>query len=174
MKMLAVMLLGLLMNGAVTTSAREKVAITPKNSASPVKEPARAPSPDQTPDVVRALDGYRMGMEALSVDKLGLVMDPELLVLEHGGKDAGWAAYRDSHIGEHMKEWKSLKISDIDLLEFSVAGEWAYAAQKSLNTIVTAKEDRTVVLEVTETFVLKRGAEGWKIKHLHVSLKKKS
>lgn len=125
-------------------------------------------------DVSRVLEQYKAGMESLRVEKLDPIMDPDLLVLEMGGKDVGWAEYRNHHIGEHMREWKSLRVSEAKLLESSVSGDWAYAAQTSINTIVTAKEGKTTVLAVTETFVLKKHADGWKIKHLHVSLKKKS
>lgn len=125
-------------------------------------------------DVSQVLEQYKAGMEALSVERLDLIMDPDLLVLEHGGKDVGWAEYRNHHIAEHMKEWKSLRVTDAKVLESSVSGDWAYAAQESVNTIVTAKDGKTMVLAVTETFVLKKHSDGWKIKHLHVSLKKKS
>lgn len=133
---------------------------------------AAAASPAR--DVSRVLERYKAGMESLRVETLDPIMDPDLLVLEMGGKDAGWAEYRNHHIGEHMKEWKSLRVTEDKLLESSVSGDWAYAAQSSINTIVTAKEGKTTVLAVTETFVLKKHADGWKIKHLHVSLKKKS
>ncbi|OGR89588.1 MAG: hypothetical protein A3J74_11585 [Elusimicrobia bacterium RIFCSPHIGHO2_02_FULL_57_9] len=120
------------------------------------------------------MEQYKAGMEALSVEQLDLIMDPALLVLEHGGKDVGWTEYRNHHIGEHMKGWKSLRVSDVKLLESSASEDWAYAAQESINTIATAKEGKTIVLAVTETFVLKKHSDGWKIKHLHISLKKKS
>lgn len=178
MNWFGIVMLGILQLSVVSAQAREKVSISPKGSSAPVKEDSKSVRKDETKEstqeVLRVLDGYRTGMESLSVEKLGLVMDPELLVLEHGGIDKTWAAYRDAHIGEHMKEWKSLKVSDVDLLEMSVSEGWAYAAQRARNTIVTAGDRATVVLDVTESFVLKRGPEGWKIKHLHISLKKKS
>lgn len=144
--------------------------------AAPASGSEKAPSSglgktQQAAEFLQALELYRRGMEALSLEQLDLVMDPDLLVLEHGGKDVGWPAYRDGHIGEHMKEWKSLRVSDIKVLESGANGDWAYAAQESVNTIVT-KDGKTIVLAVTETFVLKKRPGGWKIRHLHVSLKK--
>lgn len=117
---------------------------------------------------------YKAGMEALSLEQLDTIMDPELLVLEHGGKDVGWLAYRNDHLGEHMREWKSFRVSGVRLLESGGGGDWAYVAQESVNTIVNKKDGKTTTLAVTETFVLRRAQGSWKIKHLHVSLKKKS
>ncbi len=125
-------------------------------------------------DVSQVLERYKSAMEALSLEQMDPMMDPDLLVLEHGGKDVGWRAYRDGHLGGHMKEWKSFQVSDVKVLESSNSGDWVYVAQESLNTIVMKKDDKTFVMAVTETFVLKRRPDGWKIKHLHISLKKKS
>lgn len=125
-------------------------------------------------EVQQVLDQYKGGMEAMSLEQLDVLMDPELLVLEHGGKDVGWLAYRNEHLGEHMLEWKSFKVSGVKVLESGAGGDWAYAAQESVNTIVNKKDGKTTVLAVTETFVLKRVQGSWKIKHLHISLKKKS
>lgn len=127
-----------------------------------------------SPELGRVLDDYKAGMEALSLEQLDALMDPELLVLEHGGKDVGWLAYRNHHLGEHMQDWKSFRVSDVRILESAVSGDLAYVAQESVNTIVAKKDGKTTVLAVTETFVLKRAQGGWRIKHLHVSLKKKS
>ncbi len=128
----------------------------------------------QNADVAQVLEKYRAGQETLSLELLDEVMDPELLVLEHGGKDVGWAAYRNEHLGHHFAEWKSFKISDLKVLASQTSGDWAYVAQESVDTIVAAKDGSTRVIAVTETLVLKRGPNGWKIRHLHVSLKKKS
>lgn len=139
------------------------------------QEPAQKPEvpKEQTPEaeILKVLSLYRAAMEARSVDKLGEVVDPGLLILEGVHKNVGWADYRDNHIGPEMKEWKEFKAMDQKVLEVAVHGDLAYVVQEATFTIVMA--DKTTVLAGAETFVLKQGSAGWKIKHLHFSGKKK-
>jgi ketosteroid isomerase-like protein len=111
-------------------------------------------------------------MEARSVEKLAEIVDPELLVLEGVHKNVGWPDYRDNHIGPEMKEWREFKAQDPRILEVEVHGDLAYAVQEATFTIVMA-DATTVTLAGAETFVLRKGASGWRIKHVHFSGKKK-
>lgn len=70
-----------------------------------------------------------------------------------------------------MKEWKEFKAVDTKILEVVVHGELAYAVQEADYPIVMA--DKSMTPAGAETFVLKKGPTGWKIKHLHFSGKKK-
>lgn len=121
--------------------------------------------------VLKILSGYHAAMEAKSVERLSAVMDHDLLVLEGVHKNAGWPDYRDNHIGPEMAEWERFKTLDPKLVEIAVDGHLAYAVEESTAVIVTA--GKTVTLAVAETFVLKKGPAGWRIRHLHFSGKKK-
>lgn len=138
--------------------------------ATPSAEAKRHADSPEAP-ILQVLADYRAAMEARSVEKLAAVMDPELLVLEGVHKNVGWADYRDNHIRPEMAEWKEFKVSDPKLLEVALDGDLAYAVQEATYSLVMA--DKTVVLAGAETFVLKKGQSGWKIKHLHFSGKKK-
>lgn len=138
-----------------------------------------AKSQDKTTDekagpeeaVSQVIKAYHLAMEARSTDRLGAVMDPQVLVLEGTYKNVGWPDYRDNHIGPEMKDWKEFKIADPKILEVLVSGDLAYAVQEASLTIVTA--EKTILMSTTETFVLRKGPNGWKIKHIHYSGKKR-
>lgn len=117
--------------------------------------------------VLKVLAQYRAAMEARSVEKLARVMDPDVLVLEGIHMNVGWADYRDNHIGPEMKEWMAFRVADPKVIETLVAGDLAYAVQKATLTIVLA--DKTVTVDAAETFLLRKGPGGWKIKHIHFS-----
>lgn len=121
--------------------------------------------------VVKVLERYRAAFEARSTEKLGEVMDPAVLVLEGTGKDVGWAAYRDDHIGPEMKDWESLTYSDPVLVDAEAKGDSAWAVTQATVTIVAGGKPMT--LDVAETFVLSRSAGAWRIRHLHWSGKRR-
>ena len=121
--------------------------------------------------VVKVLERYRAAFEARSTDKLGEVMDPAVLVLEGTGKDVGWAAYRDDHIGPEMKDWESLTYADVVVVDSQAKGDSAWAVTQATVTIVSAGKPMT--LDVAETFVLSRSEGNWRIRHLHWSGKRR-
>lgn len=120
--------------------------------------------------VRRVLRAYQAAMEARSVEALGKVVDPDLLVLEGTHKNAGWKDYRDNHIGPEMAEWKSFQVADPKIVSLEVEHGMAYAVQEATYTI--ALEGKTVSMAGAETFVLRKGRGGWRVKHVHFSAKK--
>jgi ketosteroid isomerase-like protein len=135
--------------------------------AHPPESQAKPAEPKPEEPILKVLADYRAAMEVKSIEKLAAVMDPNLLILEGIHTNTGWADYRDNHIGPEMKEWKEFKVADPKVLEVAVAGDFAYVVEQTSITIVMA--DNTVVIDAAETFVLRKGPEGWKIKHLHYS-----
>lgn len=121
--------------------------------------------------VMKVLARYRAAFEARSTEKLGEVMDPAVLVLEGTGKDVGWAAYRDDHIGPEMKDWESLAYADVVVVDSQATGDSAWAVTQATVTIVSGGKPLT--LDVAETFVLSRSEGNWRIRHLHWSGKRR-
>lgn len=134
------------------------------------KHPAPA-APVVDAGVMKVLARYRAAFEARSTEKLGEVMDPAVLVLEGTGKDVGWAAYRDDHIGPEMKDWESLAYADTVVVDSQTTGDSAWAVTQATVTIVSAGKPMT--LDVAETFVLSRSEGVWRIRHLHWSGKRR-
>lgn len=124
----------------------------------------REPKPEE--QILAVLDQYRIAMETKSLKALGDVMDPKLLIYEGLHKNDSWEDYRDRHIGEHLKEWKSFKIQDPKVVELLVSGDMAYAVQVAVNKIVPENgKERTS--DAVQTFVFRKGDQGWKIKYIH-------
>lgn len=126
----------------------------------------------ETDAVRKVLDGYRAAMEHRSVSELAAVVSQDLLVLEGVHKNDGWADYRDNHIGPEMAEWKEFRTAGARLSKLEVGSDLAYAVQEATFTIVDAKGP--VVLLGAETIVLGKEPKGWKIRHLHLSVKRVS
>lgn len=135
-------------------------------------KPAAAAAPAVDGEVFKTLAAYRAAFEARSTDKLGEVMDPDVLVLEGTGKDVGWAAYRDGHIGPEMKDWESLAYADTVVVDTEVKGDSAWAVTQATVTIVSGGKPMT--LDVAETFVLNKRDGAWRIRHLHWSGKRRA
>lgn len=127
--------------------------------------------PKSEAPVLEVLSRYQAAMEARSVEKLAEVMHPEVLVLEGVHKNVDWPDYRDNHIGPEMKEWKEFRTLGRTVIEAAVNGDSAYAVQEATYSIVMA--EKTVTLAAAETIVLRKGPDGWKIKHVHFSGKAK-
>ncbi len=116
--------------------------------------------------VLAVLDQYRTAMETKSLKALGEVMDPKLLIYEGLHKNDSWDDYRDRHIGEHFKEWKSFKIEEPKIVELFVSGDLAYAVQTAVNKVVP-ENGKERISDAVQTFVFRKSAQGWKIKYIH-------
>ena len=125
--------------------------------------------PDQA--IHKVLAEYRAAFEARNTDKLAEVVDKDLLVLEGTAKNVGWADYRDSHIGPEMKEWESLSYADPVAVDWQIEGDLGWAAVQSTVTIVSGGKPMTI--DAAETFVLRRSAGRWLIRHIHWSGKRR-
>ncbi len=122
-------------------------------------------------EVEGTLSRYRAAFEARSTEKLAEVVDKDLLVLEGTAKNVGWADYRDSHIGPEMKEWESLSYADPVAVDWQIEGDLGWAAVQSTVTIVSGGKPMTI--DAAETFVLRRSAGRWLIRHIHWSGKRR-
>lgn len=126
--------------------------------------PPREPKPED--QILSVLDHYRIAMETKSLKALAEVMDPQLLIYEGLHKNDSWQDYRDNHIAEHFKEWKQFKIQDPKVVELFVSGDLAYAVQVAANRVMS-ENGKEKISDSVQTFVFRKVAQGWKIKHIH-------
>ena len=135
-----------------------------------VAAPGRAAAPKLPEPVAAVLRDYSAAMEARSVEKLAAVFDPELFLFEGTHENAGWADYRDNHIGPEMKEWSEFKVLDARVADAVIGTDLAYVSTVSTYRIVAG--GKPVRIAAAESFVLVRRGGAWKIRHLHYSGKK--
>lgn len=131
---------------------------------------ASPPAAPADPALVAVVDGWHRALADRSVDKLAQVVDESLLVLEGTHKNVGWADFRDNHIGPEMKDWTEFKLIEGRVIEASASGALGYGVWEGVMRITAAGKPAT--LQVAETFVFTKAAVGWRIKHVHMAMKK--
>lgn len=117
-------------------------------------------------DAVAVVDRFSAALGAGDVDKAAAELDPAVLILESGGVERS----RDEYLAEHAKaDAAFLKEAQVSLKRRTAqaSGELAWVGSESA---IHAKKGETVLaIDSTETMVLRKTAQGWKIVHIHWS-----
>ena len=101
-----------------------------------------------------------------SIERAVADLDPKVLILESGGVEKS----RDEYLAGHAKaDADFLKDAHITLKRRSAraSGDLAWVASES--QIHAMKGAEMMMIDSTETMVLRRIADGWKIVHIHWS-----
>lgn len=122
---------------------------------------AAAPGSPRT--VAQALHAALAAGDASAVEAM---LDPKVLILESGGAERSRAEYAAHHMKSDMAFLKNAQYTLLRQSGDSV-GDLAWVATEA--RIATRSGDGPVALMSTETLVLERGAEGWKVVHVHWS-----
>ena len=130
---------------------------------------AAAPSPVAAP-IAAVIASYQSAMEARSIERLAMVFDADLVVFEGTHKNAGWADYRDNHIGPEMREWSEFKVLETHVTDSVTDEGLAYVVVESKVRITS--QGKAVVVATAETLALKKSDGRWRIRHIHYSGKK--
>jgi ketosteroid isomerase-like protein/mono/diheme cytochrome c family protein len=115
------------------------------------------------------LDTARRFHEALSSGdpaKVKALLDPKVLVLESGGAERSRAEYAAHHLGADLQFLRTVR-AELQGQSSDTVGDLAWVASESRLTGTT--NDRPVDLLSTETLVMQRSSDGWKIVHVHWS-----
>lgn len=117
-------------------------------------------------DAVAAVERFSGALAAGDLSKASAELDPGVVILESGGAERS----RDEYLGGHAK-------SDADFLKTAMmtlkrrsaqsSGDLAWVASES--QIHAMKGEEMLMIDSTETMVLRKSAEGWKIVHIHWS-----
>jgi ketosteroid isomerase-like protein/mono/diheme cytochrome c family protein len=106
---------------------------------------------------------------ALSAGDVGTVealLDPQVLILESGGAERSRAEYAAHHMQSDMAFLKDTQYTLLRQTGDRV-GDLAWVASEA--RITGRSGDNSITLMSTETLVLKKAAEGWRIVHVHWS-----
>ena len=117
-------------------------------------------------DAVGVLERFSAALSAGDLEAAAADLDPAVLILESGGAERS----RDENLGGHAKhEDESFKWAGITLKRRTAdaSGDLVWVGSES--EIHASKEDKMLMISSTETAVLRRTAQGWKIVHLHWS-----
>lgn len=115
---------------------------------------------------VATLEAFRHALEeGRGADALALLAE-DVVIFESGGVEASRAAYADHHLGADMAFLADMSVTTLDR-DVREAGDLAVVTSRTRTT--GARDGRHFDLTGTETAVLRRENEAWRIVHLHWS-----
>jgi ketosteroid isomerase-like protein len=133
--------------------------------AHPTPTPAvRAAEPDGSP--AAAIDAFHAALGSGNRDEALRWLAPEVVIFEGGGAEMSRDEYASHHLGSDMEFSKAVKSEIVDRQSGS-SGDVAWVLTRTHT--VGRFGDRAVDANGVETMVLRRGAEGWRIVHVHWS-----
>jgi ketosteroid isomerase-like protein len=117
-------------------------------------------------DAVKVVDAFSAAIKAVKLDEAGKLLDPEVLILESGSSERS----RDEYLGEHAIADAAFMQTATQQPRYRQAraeGDVAWVGTESL--LETTRDGKPLHLLSTETMVLKRTEQGWRIVHIHWS-----
>jgi len=119
---------------------------------------------------VTAVEQFSTALQAGDLTRAGSFLAEDVLILESGGAERSKTEYLNGH-AKHDAEF--LKDAHVQLKRRTarVSGELAWIGSES--ELHTTKDGKPLTLLSTETMVLKRTAQGWRIVHIHWSSRPK-
>lgn len=137
----------------------------------PAHEPAAPQAassviPKSAQAVVAVVDAFSDALKRGDIARASGYLHPDLLVLESGGAERNRAEYLTEHAGADAEFLREATIVPL-ARRAEASGSLAWVASES--RIEYPREGATKRVLSTETMVLRRGADGWKIVHIHWS-----
>jgi len=125
-----------------------------------------AVSPAAVAEAESALDGFHAALAAGDRDATLAKLDPAVVIFEAGGAELSRDEYASHHLAGDMEFLAATTTERIDR-RTGASGDlvWVLTRTKTTGTW----EGKDVASRGTETALLARGPDGWKIVHLHWS-----
>ena len=122
--------------------------------------------PSEAADAVTVLERFSTALSKGDLDGVAADLDPAVLILESGGAERT----RDEYLGGHAKhDAEFLKAAHITLKRRTAQASGDLVWVGSESEIHASKDDKMLMISSTETAILRKTAQGWKIVHLHWS-----
>lgn len=121
-------------------------------------------------EAVATVERFSSALSAGDLVKATAELDPSVLILESGGAEHS----RDEYLGGHAKSDAAfLKTARISLKARTAqaSGDLAWVASES--EIPAKKGETMLMIDSTETMLVRKTAQGWKIVHIHWSSRSK-
>lgn len=129
--------------------------------------PTDASHPDASQrELLAVRAAFSTALRAGDLATVERLLAPDALVLESGGAERSRAEYLEKHAGADAAFLAGATVEAISA-RVEVVGELAWIASES--RIRYRKDGVAKVLASTETLVLRRTPEGWRIAHVHWS-----
>lgn len=127
-----------------------------------------------SPEPLDVAAAYLARLQESDLDGAGKLFARDSSIYESGGVEGTWQTYREHHLGPEVAEVASFTIIEKDPeVVKSEDGSLAFVAWPIEYTIVL-KDERIIRSRGTVTFILVRGTDAYKIRHLHWSSRRLS
>ncbi len=120
-------------------------------------------------DAVKVVDAFSAAIKAARLDDAKKLLDPKVLILESGSSERSRDEYMRGHAIEDAAFMQTAK-QELRYRQAQADGNLAWVATES--TLDATENGKHIVLLSTETMLLRKTGDGWKIVHIHWSSRK--
>ena len=117
-------------------------------------------------EAIAVVERFSTAIAAGRIDQAATDLAPDLIVLESGGIEQTRDEYMSSHAAADAEFLKDAMVT-LKHRRAQASGDLAWVASES--RIQLPKGTETTLIDSTETMVLRRATDGWKIVHIHWS-----
>lgn len=117
-------------------------------------------------EAVAVVEAFSAAIKGVRIDDASALLDPSVLVLESGGSERS----RDEYLSHHAKadaEYMKDARQQLRYRQARVVGDIAWVSSESI--ISHDRDGKPTSSLSTETMVLRKTKQGWKIVHIHWS-----
>jgi ketosteroid isomerase-like protein len=119
-------------------------------------------------EVRRVVQQFEEGLNKRDLSKIEPLVAPEIVALENGHRNDGWADFRDNHLVPEMKEPAPPSKTEIIKVKATPQMAWAYTRTEMTLTLKTGEKANALLWSV---YVLEKRGSQWKIVLLDWSLR---
>ena len=117
-------------------------------------------------DAVKIVEAFSAAIKAAKMDVAKNLLDPDVLILESGGSERS----RDQYMGGHaIADAGFLRKAQQQLRYRQARADGSFAWVATESTLTGMDKGKKFNLLSTETMLLRKTAQGWKIVHIHWS-----
>jgi ketosteroid isomerase-like protein len=131
---------------------------------------AAATVADAAAPAVAVVDKFSAALSAADYATVEALLDPEVVILESGGAERSRAEYLAGHA---IADAQFLKDTHVQLTHRSARADGDVAWVATESEMHATRDGKPMVLLATETMVLRRAGDDWRIVHIHWSSRKK-
>ena len=119
-------------------------------------------------EVRNVIQRFEQGLAERNVAKLEPLVASDLVVLENGGRNDGWADFRDHHLIPEFQEPAPPSKTQVIKVTATPQMGWGYTRT---DMTLTRKSGQKVEAVLWSVYVVEKRAEGWKLALLDWSFK---
>ncbi|MFC4820990.1 YybH family protein [Dokdonella ginsengisoli] len=124
----------------------------------------------QAQPAVAVVERFSAALQAGDLETAGSLLAEDVLILESGGAERSRAEYLGGHAGHDAEFLKQVHVQVLRRTA-KAAGDFAWVGTES--QMHGRKDGKSTTVLSTETMLLQRGADGWRIVHVHWSSRSK-